>query len=60
MAGQGGTPVQDLPFLSRQTRHTFANFGLTEPLALDLYQSRGGFKGLEAAAGMTPMQSSMN
>ncbi|HSA61477.1 MAG TPA: NADH-ubiquinone oxidoreductase-F iron-sulfur binding region domain-containing protein [Nitrospiraceae bacterium] len=54
IAGQGGTPVQDIPFLARQTRHTFSNFGVTEPLALDEYQVRGGFKGLEAALGMTP------
>ncbi|MEK9140252.1 MAG: NADH-ubiquinone oxidoreductase-F iron-sulfur binding region domain-containing protein [Nitrospirota bacterium] len=52
--GQGGTPVQDIPFLARQTRQTFSNFGVTEPLALDEYQSRGGMKGLEAAVGMTP------
>jgi len=54
MAGQGGTPVGDIPFLTQQTRHTFGNFGITEPLALDEYQSRGGLKGLEAAVGMTP------
>lgn len=54
VAGQGGTSVQEIPFLAQQTRHTFANFGITEPLALDEYQSRGGLKGLEAAVGMTP------
>lgn len=54
IAGQGGVPVQEIPFLARQSRHTFVNFGITEPLALDEYQSRGGLKGLEAAVGMTP------
>jgi len=54
IAGQGGTPIQRIAFLARQSRHTCANFGITEPLALDAYQSRGGLKGLEAAVGMTP------
>jgi NADH:ubiquinone oxidoreductase subunit F (NADH-binding) len=40
--------------LAKQTRVTFANLGITEPLALDEYQSRGGFKGLEAALAMAP------
>ncbi|WP_447601435.1 NADH-ubiquinone oxidoreductase-F iron-sulfur binding region domain-containing protein [Nitrospira sp. Nam80] len=52
--GIGGTPVDTIPFLSRQTRCTFENFGLTQPLALDEYQSRGGFKGLETALAMAP------
>ena len=53
-AGIGGTAAQEIPFLNRQTRFTFANFGITQPLALDEYQSRGGFKGLEAALAMAP------
>ncbi|MBC7837349.1 MAG: hypothetical protein H7Y39_01710 [Nitrospiraceae bacterium] len=35
VAGVGGTPVAGIPFLQQQTRFTFANFGITEPLALD-------------------------
>lgn len=54
LAGTGGMPVRSIPFLNRQTRVTFANFGETEPLALDAYQSQGGLKGLEAALRMTP------
>jgi len=54
IAGTGGTLVRDIPFLARQTRQTFSNFGVTEPLALDEYQARGGLKGLEAAVGMVP------
>jgi formate dehydrogenase iron-sulfur subunit len=54
MAGEGGIPVASIPFLSRQTRFTFANFGITEPLALDEYQARGGFTGLQAALAMRP------
>ncbi|MFO0733101.1 MAG: NADH-ubiquinone oxidoreductase-F iron-sulfur binding region domain-containing protein [Nitrospiraceae bacterium] len=54
LAGTGGTPVHAIPFLNRQTRVTFANFGETEPLALDAYQSRGGLAGLESALRMSP------
>ncbi len=54
IAGRGGTPLGTIPYLAKQTRVTFSNFGVTEPLALDEYQSRGGFKGLEAALAMEP------
>src|SRR5215472_7290742 len=54
IAGQGGVSIDSIPYLTRQTRVTFANFGITEPLALDEYQSGGGFKGLEAALAMSP------
>lgn len=54
VAGRGGVPVESIPYLAKQTRVTFSNFGITEPLALDEYQSRGGFKGLEAALAMAP------
>jgi formate dehydrogenase iron-sulfur subunit len=53
-AGDDGTLVGNLPFLSGQTRITFQNFGITEPLALDEYQHYGGLKGWEAALGMAP------
>jgi formate dehydrogenase iron-sulfur subunit len=54
VAGVGGTKVAEIPFLQQQTRFTFANFGITEPLALDEYQSRGGFTGLAAAQSLSP------
>ncbi len=54
VAGVGGTKVAEIPFLQQQTRFTFANFGITEPLALDEYQSQGGFKGLAAAQSLSP------
>ena len=54
VAGVGGTPVAGIPFLQQQTRFTFANFGITEPLALDEYQTRGGLKGLAAARSFSP------
>jgi formate dehydrogenase iron-sulfur subunit len=54
VAGAGGTPVAGIPFLQQQTRCTFANFGITEPLAIDEYQTGGGLKGLAAAQGLSP------
>lgn len=54
IAGTGGVPVDTIAYLAKQTRITFSNFGLTEPLALDEYQSRGGFKGLQAALALAP------
>jgi formate dehydrogenase iron-sulfur subunit len=54
VGGVGGTPLAGIPFLQQQTRFTFANFGITEPLALDEYQTRGGLKGLAAARSLSP------
>jgi formate dehydrogenase iron-sulfur subunit len=54
VGGVGGTPVTGIPFLQQQSRFTFANFGITEPLAFDEYQTRGGLKGLEAARSLSP------
>lgn len=54
VAGEGGTPVEHIPFLKQQARYTFRNFGLTQPLSLDEYQTHGGLKGLEAALAMSP------
>ena len=52
---QGGThalchgPSEDIPYLKRQTRLTFARMGITDPLSLEDYRSHGGLKGLERA-----------
>src|SRR4249920_2072284 len=54
VGGVGGTPITEIPFLQQQTRFTFANFGITEPLALDEYQTRGGLKGLAAVQSLSP------
>ncbi|MBI4402488.1 MAG: SLBB domain-containing protein [Nitrospirae bacterium] len=54
LAGSGGAPVSQIPFLSRQTRVTFANFGVTQPLSLDEYSACGGTKGLERARQLSP------
>jgi len=43
-----GVP-EDLPFLRRQTRLTFARCGIVDPRSLDDYRAHGGYKGLERA-----------
>jgi formate dehydrogenase iron-sulfur subunit len=48
-----GDPEQ-IPFLARQTRLTFARCGITDPLSLDDYRAHGGLKGLENAVKMAP------
>jgi len=46
------TPLSEIPFLAKQTRFTFANAGVTEPLSLEQY----GFKALEKARGLDPQK----
>ncbi len=48
-----GVP-EEIPFLKKQTRLTFARCGVVDPRSLDDYQIHGGYRGLEAAASMTP------
>jgi formate dehydrogenase iron-sulfur subunit len=47
-------PVEALPFLSRQTRFTFARAGLGDPLSVDGYRAGGGWRGLERALSLPP------
>jgi formate dehydrogenase iron-sulfur subunit len=46
--------VDELPFLKRQTRLTFARCGITDPQSIDDYRAHGGFKGLERAHALGP------
>ncbi len=39
----------DIPFLKRQTRLTFARCGIVDPLSLDDYRAHGGYRGLQRA-----------
>jgi len=48
--------VEDIPFLKRQTRLTFARCGVTDPQSLDDYRAHGGWRGLERAVGLTGEQ----
>jgi formate dehydrogenase iron-sulfur subunit len=54
LADNGGIPVSTIPFLSKQTRHTFVSFGVTEPLSLEAYLAQGGLAGLRKARQVSP------
>ena len=45
---------EDLPFLKRQTRITFARCGIVDPLSLADYRATGGWKGMEKARSLGP------
>ena len=49
-----GIPEQ-IPFLARQTRLTFARCGIVDPLSLDDYRTHGGLEGLEKARALGPV-----
>ncbi|MBZ5487690.1 formate dehydrogenase [Halomonas aquamarina] len=42
-------PVEEIDYLARQQRLTFARIGVTDPLCLDDYRAHQGYVGLEAA-----------
>ncbi|MEO3998008.1 NADH-quinone oxidoreductase subunit NuoF [Mesorhizobium sp. CAU 1732] len=46
--------TDEIPFLSRQSRLTFARCGITDPLSLGDYEAHGGLTGLRKAVSMTP------
>jgi formate dehydrogenase iron-sulfur subunit len=45
--------VEDIPFLKKQERLTFARAGITDPVSLDDYITHGGFAGLKKALAMS-------
>lgn len=47
-------PVDQLPWLARQNRVTFARVGVTDPLSPEDYEAHGGLQGLRAALEMEP------
>jgi formate dehydrogenase iron-sulfur subunit len=54
MASNGPHPLRlgvadEIPWLKRQTRLTFARCGVIDPRSLDDYRAHGGYKGLERA-----------
>jgi formate dehydrogenase iron-sulfur subunit len=49
-------PTEDIPYLKRQQRLTFARVGITDPRSLSDYVSRDGYRGLAAALKMQPAQ----
>ena len=47
-------PTEEIPYLKRQERLTFARCGITDPLSLDDYEAHGGFAGLKQALALEP------
>ena len=47
--------TDDIPFLKKQIRLTFARCGVTDPLSLDDYRAHDGLRGLQNAVEMQPM-----
>ena len=48
--------VDDIPWLARQNRVTFARMGVTDPLSPDDYLAHGGLSGLRRALSMAPAE----
>lgn len=46
--------TEQMPYLARQERLTFARVGIVDPLSLRDYDAHGGWQGLSAAAAMAP------
>jgi formate dehydrogenase iron-sulfur subunit len=46
--------VDDIPWLKRQTRLTFARCGVIDPLSIADYRAHGGFRALERALSLGP------
>ena len=47
-------PTEELPWMRRQTRLTFARCGVIDPLCLASYEALGGLAGLRRALAMAP------
>jgi formate dehydrogenase iron-sulfur subunit len=45
---------EEMPFLKRQTRVTFARCGIVDPMSLDDYKAHGGYRGLARALELGP------
>jgi formate dehydrogenase iron-sulfur subunit len=46
-------PTEAIAYLKSQQRLTFARVGIVDPRSLDDYRAHGGYRGLEAALGMS-------
>jgi formate dehydrogenase iron-sulfur subunit len=46
--------TEQIPYLKKQERLTFARVGITDPRSLDDYQRHGGYRGLTAALALEP------
>jgi formate dehydrogenase iron-sulfur subunit len=45
----GHGPTEEIDYLKKQERHTFARCGIIDPLSIEDYAAHGGFAGLKAA-----------
>jgi formate dehydrogenase iron-sulfur subunit len=45
--------TEDIPYLKKQERLTFARVGITDPVSLDDYLAHDGYRGLKNALGMS-------
>ena len=59
IAGNGDHPLrqgltEEIPWLKRQTRFTFARCGVIDPRSIDDYRRHGGFAGLQTALSIGP------
>ena len=48
--------TEDIPYLKKQERLTFARMGVTDPLSLSDYTAHEGFAGLKRALALQPVQ----
>ncbi|WP_433293065.1 formate dehydrogenase beta subunit [Pseudonocardia sp. CA-142604] len=55
-APEGLGLVEDLPWMQRQQRVTFARVGIVDPRSVDDYEAHGGYAGLRAALAKTPAE----
>jgi formate dehydrogenase iron-sulfur subunit len=46
--------ADEIPWLKRQTRLTFARCGVVDPRSVEDYRAHGGYKGFERALSLTP------
>jgi len=49
-------PTEEIPYLKRQQRLTFARVGITDPRSLEDYLAHDGYRGLKTALALTPGQ----
>jgi len=48
--------TEELPYLKRQQRLTFARVGIIDPVSIEDYVQHGGYRGLQAALALEPAQ----
>jgi formate dehydrogenase iron-sulfur subunit len=49
-------PTEEIPYFKGQQRLTFARVGVIDPVSIDDYVAHAGYRGLEAALALAPME----